>query len=74
MITLPQTLFQRWTESHEENAGDVRVYHPDSYAFPPARGRRGIELREDGTFIHYGIAPEDGTMSVNGEWKVLSGF
>lgn len=55
---------QRWWHSFEEDHDDVRVYRPEGFDFPPARGRRGLELRPDGTCIEFtigrGDAPEAG--------------
>ncbi|MEU4392949.1 hypothetical protein [Kribbella sp. NPDC023855] len=40
----------------------MTVYRRDDFAFPPARGRRGVEFHADGTFtgwlIGRGDAPE----------------
>jgi hypothetical protein len=51
---LPPELFRRWMHSHEEDEGDLRVYRPASYKFPPARGRRGLEFKPDGELVLYG--------------------
>ena len=37
--------------SVEEDHDGISVYRRDDYAFPPARGRRGVEFRADGTFV-----------------------
>jgi len=70
MDELPAAIFKHWWHSHEEDRGDVRVYRPSDYAFPPARGRRGFEFREGGEFIYYGIAPADGSLRSVGRWHV----
>lgn len=57
---LPSCLFQRWVHSREEDTADVEVYRPPSYSFPPSRGRKGFEIREDGRFVEMGIGPADG--------------
>ena len=49
----------RWRHSHEEDSGDVRVYRPADWAFPPARGRRGLEFRPDGKMLVLGPGPDD---------------
>lgn len=59
----------RWFHSFEEDSGSIKTYRPESYAFPPARGRTGFRLEEDGQFVEYTIAPTDGTDSVMGFWK-----
>jgi hypothetical protein len=45
------------------------VYRPSDYAFPRSRGRRGFEIRTDGTFIRHGIGPADGPEEVRGRWR-----
>ena len=48
----------------------MTVYRHDDFAFPPARGRRGVEFRPDGTFsellIGRGDAPE---AAAAGRWS-----
>ena len=66
-----ETCIQRhWTHSHEEDTRDVRVYRPDDYDFPPARGRVGFEFQEGGELIYYGIAAADGTELSTGRWTL----
>lgn len=69
-MTLPSQIFRRWTHSREEDQGDILVYRPSDYPFPPARGREGIELRENGEFIHYQIGATDRNLAVPGQWSV----
>ena len=69
-MTLPNPIFQQWLHSREEDEGDVRVYRPMDYPFPPARGREGLEFRQDGTFVLYQIAPTDGNLAVEGRWQL----
>jgi hypothetical protein len=66
---LPPDVFQRWLHSHEEDSGGVQVYRPAGYRFPPARGRRGFELRPDGSYIAYGPGPADKPTSTPGRWE-----
>lgn len=58
----PALLDGRWTHSSEEDHDGVSVYRREDFAFPPARGRRGVEFRPDGTFVEWllgrGDAPE----------------
>lgn len=70
MIKLPSTIFRRWTHSREEDTQDVTVFRPSSFAFPPSRGREGIEFRENGEFIHYRIGATDRSEAVVGRWRV----
>ncbi len=53
-------LLKRWMHSHEEDTASESVYRPAEYDFPPARGRRGFELRGDGSCVYIGISPRDG--------------
>jgi hypothetical protein len=69
-MTLPSQLFRRWTHSREEDQGDKLVYRPNDYPFPPARGRGGLEFRENGEFIRYQIGATDKSFAVSGQWKV----
>lgn len=69
-MTLPSQIFRRWTHSREEDVGDTLVYRPSDYPFPPARGREGIEFRENGEFIRYQIGATDRSVAVPGRWSV----
>lgn len=67
---LPAQVFgQTWLHSFEEDSADVRIYRSNTFDFPPSRGRTGFTLKEDGTFIRYGIAPTDGLEEQPGTWK-----
>ncbi|WP_433367287.1 hypothetical protein ACQPZX_39335 [Actinoplanes sp. CA-142083] len=59
----------RWTHSYEEDHDGVQVYRPDGYDFPPARGRRGIEFRPDGTYIDWAIGRGDANEARPGRWE-----
>lgn len=69
-MTLPSQIFRRWTHSREEDVGDTLVYRPSDYAFPPARGREGIEFCENGEFIRYEIGSTDRSLATSGRWSV----
>ncbi|GAA1625938.1 hypothetical protein GCM10009744_12230 [Kribbella alba] len=58
----------RWTHSFEEDHDGLRVYRRDDFAFPPARGRRGVEFRPDGTFIEWVIGRGDAPEAKTGRW------
>ena len=57
-----------WLASHEETRGDTLVYRPNTYAFPPARGRTGFALKPYGRFEQFDIAPTDGLAGRPGTW------
>ena len=59
----------KWVHSHEDDKGEVEAYRPDSYQFPPSRGRRGFTMQKDHGFINYEIAPTDGILERKGKWK-----
>jgi hypothetical protein len=69
-MSLPSQIFRRWTHSREEDQGDILVYRSDNYQFPPARGREGLEFREDGEFIQYRIGSTDRDLAVSGRWSL----
>jgi hypothetical protein len=60
-----------WLHSNEEDATDIKVYRPNTYNFPPSRGRTGFALEKDGVFRLYTIAPTDGLEEHKGEWKMV---
>lgn len=64
----PAELYASWRHSYEEDDGGVEVYRPESYAFPPARGRRGMEVRSDGSFVDVPIGRDDRPGALRGTW------
>lgn len=66
---LPAEIFKHWIHSREEDMGDVRVYRPSDYQFPPSRGREGFEIKPNGQFIRYGIGSTDKPQKKMGTWK-----
>ncbi|MEU4484588.1 hypothetical protein [Streptomyces purpurascens] len=65
-------LFRSWIHSYEEDHEDVRVYRPDDYPFPPARGRRGMEFAPDGTFVDHPLGRGDAPAAVPGRWRLVA--
>ena len=63
-------LAQTWIHSHEEDHGDQMVYRPRKFVFRPSRGRRGFELRSDGTMAEFGPGPTDQTAERSGSWEM----
>ncbi|MFB9865073.1 hypothetical protein [Rufibacter immobilis] len=69
-VSVPDAVYgQTWLYSYEEDSADVRSYRPNTFDFPPSRGRTGFMLQKDGTFIRYGIAPTDGLEEQPGTWE-----
>lgn len=60
-----------WQHSYEDDKGDTLAFRPKEYDFPPSRGREGFEFKENGVFKKYAIAPADGIITINGNWKEL---
>ena len=69
---LPQSLFQTWFHSYEEDLDSVTVYRPEGYALPLSRGRTGFAFKKDGHFEQYDIAPTDGLEKSEGKWARLT--
>lgn len=59
-----------WLHAHEEDQEGISVYRPNTYAFPPSRGRTGFQFDHNGLFTQYDIAPTDGLEGRKGQWKV----
>lgn len=57
-----------WLQSQEENSDDTLVYRPNTYRFPPTRGRTGFRIGSYGRFEQYDIAPTDGLTARDGTW------
>lgn len=66
---LPAEIFKRWKHSFEEDGDGAKVYRPFDATLPPAFGRDGFELSEDGTFVRYDIGPADGVVPVPGHFS-----
>lgn len=64
-----QQLQRTWLHAQEEDQGDVWVYRPNTYSFPPSRGRTGFSFDPNGLFTRYDIAPTDGLEGHEGTWK-----
>lgn len=69
----PAALAGRWLHSHEEDSGGETVYRPAGFAFPPARGRQGFELRADGSYADLGPGPTDKPEETEGGAWALEG-
>ena len=71
VTALPQSMQQlegTWLSSYEENQGDTLVYRPNTYRFPPTRGRTGFAIKSYGRFEQFDIAPTDGLTGRPGTW------
>ena len=64
-----QLVDKTWLHSYEEDAGDTIVFRPNTYDFPPSRGRTGFMLEAGGVIKRYEIAPTDGLEEQLGVWE-----
>jgi hypothetical protein len=69
--SLPPAIFRHWIHSREEDAGDVEVFRPEGFKFPPSFGRDGFEMQKDGRFVQEDVGPADGIVQVFGHWKAI---
>jgi len=71
---LPLEIYEkRWIHSREEDTNEIQVYRPSTYNFPLSRGRIAFEIEKNGTFIQYGIGPDDTRKKVEGNWTIGEG-
>lgn len=63
-------LQQRWTHSHEEDTPGRMVFRPDSFRFPPSRGRRSFALGPGGTAGGSKPGPDDRSEATGGRWRL----
>jgi hypothetical protein len=66
----PESLVGHWVHSHEEDLGDLKVFRPTSFEFPPSRGREEFELRPDGSAVVRSPGPVDVPVEGGGTWKL----
>lgn len=72
LLDVPATVYgQTWLYSYEEDSADVRTYRPNTFDFPPSRGRTGFMIQQGGGFTRYGIAPTDGLEEQPGKWEAI---
>lgn len=57
-----------WIRSHEDDKNGTQAYRPETYPFPPARGREGYRFEEDETLTKQAIAATDGYVAQRGKW------
>lgn len=64
-----QLIDKTWLHSYEEDSGDTVVFRPNTFDFPPSRGRTGFTLESGGVIKRYEIAPTDGLEEHLGSWE-----
>ena len=60
-----------WLHSYEEDTADAKTYRPKGFAFPPSRGRPGMEFRSDGTYLEKSPGADDRGAVHQGRWRDL---
>lgn len=70
MAVAREALIGRWTHSHEEDSDDQIVFRRDDYDFPLSRGRRSLELRDDGSLVETAVGAADVSEARAGTWSI----
>jgi hypothetical protein len=68
--TLEKRIVGTWRHSHEDDTEAEMVFRPDTFEFPPSRGRVGYSFRADHTCTYLGIAARDGTAREPCTWTL----
>lgn len=73
LVNLSTKVVGKWWHSQEENTYPIteNIYRPDSYNFPPARGRKGLEFLPNGDFVYHYPGPTDIPMTTEGKWSMF---
>ena len=71
LTKIPPEIFNKWRHSHEENVGNIDVFRPATFRFPPSRGRLGFEIKPNGEIILHDIAAADGIAIKTGRWTFI---
>ena len=70
-MTIDRSPLERaWVHSHEEDTAGEQVFRPADFPFPPSRGRRGFELRADGSYLETSPGPTDRPEEASGTWEL----
>jgi hypothetical protein len=71
-VTAPrrEALQKRWVHSHEEDSDEEAVFRSGDRPLPPARGRRSLELRPDGSYVESFPGPVDVPEEASGRWSL----
>jgi hypothetical protein len=71
MLAIDPNLLQKtWIHSREEDTADGTVYRTDQFRFPPSRGRRGFDLKEDGRLAQLDFGTADVPAASEGQWTL----
>jgi hypothetical protein len=58
-----------WRVPEQDEPGSI-VFRKDGVDLPPARGRRGFTLHEDGRATVHGPGPDDRRQSTDTHWQI----
>lgn len=70
MSGLPETVFNRWRHSFEEDSENTLVYRLPTRKLPLARGRDEFEFHRDGTYLEWVVGRGDRREPVHGRWEL----
>jgi len=65
-----ELLHGTWVHSHEEDTDREMVFRPDTFKFPPSRGRASFQLLADGGLVESGPGPTDRREARTGSWRL----
>jgi len=63
----------KWIHSNEDDNAQFEVYRPETFNFPPSRGREALVIKDGGTFEFITIAPDDTRRKNSGKWVLENG-
>lgn len=64
----------KWIHSNEDDTAQHEVYRPESFNFPPSRGREALVINKDKTFEFITIEPNDTRKKTPGKWALVDGM
>jgi hypothetical protein len=64
------TLQQRWIHSHEEDTDKTMVFRPESFQFPPSRGRIVYDFQPDNRLLVQQPGQTDRSEAKSGKWRL----
>jgi hypothetical protein len=65
-----EALVGRWVHAHEEDSEGRTTFRPATTPLPPSRGRRILELHDDGGLVEVEPGAADVPEAVPGEWEL----
>jgi hypothetical protein len=65
-----ETMYGQWKHSFEEDNAEEIVYRPESFPLQRSRGRKEIQITENGKFIDTGPGSTDIPEPLQGDWHL----